>query len=333
MRGSPVGRRAFAALERFLDHVLAHEHVWICRRIRDRAALDRERIRSARSKRPRHDRNRRTQCRLACWIRCVAGRGIFERSPWVAEVAVAARPFHSREDLHAALCHGRELGNVGGATGADSRAPGWPAAPRSRRADGNESAHEQHGAGLDACARRLERLQQLNTAYNARFGFPFVLAVRAVTIARRSSARFPQRLDNDPEIERREALTQIGRIAAFRLGRADSRRARSADHGDARAPRRVQRGSSQSHLQLSAPRASPDGSDDPRLDARRRAGTHVDAVGNVVGRWRSGNAGTKVLVTGSHYDTVIDARLYDGRLGVLLPIACALEMRASAASR
>ena len=55
--------------------------------------------------------------------------------------------------------------------------------------------------------------------------------------------------------------------------------------------------------------------------------THVDAVGNVVGRWRSGNPGAKVLVTGSHYDTVIDAGCYDGRLGVLLPIACVLEMR------
>jgi len=55
--------------------------------------------------------------------------------------------------------------------------------------------------------------------------------------------------------------------------------------------------------------------------------THIDAVGNVVGRWRCGNPGAKALVTGSHYDTVIDAGRYDGRLGVLLPIVCAVELR------
>ena len=33
----------------------------------------------------------------------------------------------------------------------------------------------------------------------------------------------------------------------------------------------------------------------------------IDAVGNVVGRWRSASVGAKTLMTGSHYDTVIDA--------------------------
>jgi allantoate deiminase/N-carbamoyl-L-amino-acid hydrolase len=53
----------------------------------------------------------------------------------------------------------------------------------------------------------------------------------------------------------------------------------------------------------------------------------IDAIGNVVGRWRGdGTVGT-TLITGSHYDTVIDAGRYDGRLGILLPIACVAELR------
>jgi N-carbamoyl-L-amino-acid hydrolase len=53
----------------------------------------------------------------------------------------------------------------------------------------------------------------------------------------------------------------------------------------------------------------------------------IDAIGNVVGRWRCGIAGAKTLITGSHYDTVVNGGRYDGRLGILLPIACVAELR------
>ena len=48
---------------------------------------------------------------------------------------------------------------------------------------------------------------------------------------------------------------------------------------------------------------------------------HVDAVGNVVGRYLSQDADAKTLLTGSHYDTVRNGGKYDGREGILLPIA------------
>ncbi|MBC7513793.1 MAG: allantoate amidohydrolase [Herminiimonas sp.] len=47
----------------------------------------------------------------------------------------------------------------------------------------------------------------------------------------------------------------------------------------------------------------------------------VDAVGNVVGRYLSHDAGARTLLTGSHYDTVRNGGKYDGREGILLPIA------------
>src|SRR5262249_57221466 len=53
----------------------------------------------------------------------------------------------------------------------------------------------------------------------------------------------------------------------------------------------------------------------------------IDAIGNVVGRWRSKAPRPRTLITGSHYDTVIDGGRYDGRLGILLPIACVADLR------
>ena len=62
----------------------------------------------------------------------------------------------------------------------------------------------------------------------------------------------------------------------------------------------------------------------------REAGmeAHIDAVGNVVGRYLSGQADAKTLITGSHYDTVRDGGKYDGRLGILLPMAIVRHLHA-----
>ena len=47
----------------------------------------------------------------------------------------------------------------------------------------------------------------------------------------------------------------------------------------------------------------------------------IDALGNVVGRYVSSNPRARTLMTGSHFDTVRNGGKYDGRLGILLPIA------------
>jgi N-carbamoyl-L-amino-acid hydrolase len=49
---------------------------------------------------------------------------------------------------------------------------------------------------------------------------------------------------------------------------------------------------------------------------------HIDAVGNVVGRYHPAETGAKYMLTGSHYDTVRNGGKYDGRLGVFVPMAC-----------
>ena len=52
----------------------------------------------------------------------------------------------------------------------------------------------------------------------------------------------------------------------------------------------------------------------------------IDAVGNVVGLLRGTDPAEPRLLTGSHYDTVRNAGRYDGRLGILVPMACVREL-------
>ena len=57
--------------------------------------------------------------------------------------------------------------------------------------------------------------------------------------------------------------------------------------------------------------------------------TRIDAVGNVVGRYRSHSLAAKSVIVGSHYDTVANAGKYDGRLGIVTAIAVAEQLAAA----
>ena len=79
------------------------------------------------------------------------------------------------------------------------------------------STAEQASAGLQACsATELDSLQTLNAAYQARFNFPFIMAVKGCT-PRQIIAAMEQRLHNTPEQEFALALLQINTIARLRL--------------------------------------------------------------------------------------------------------------------
>jgi allantoate deiminase len=53
---------------------------------------------------------------------------------------------------------------------------------------------------------------------------------------------------------------------------------------------------------------------------------HLDAIGNVCGRYEGDRPGLPCLMLGSHYDTVRDAGKWDGPLGVITAIACVAEL-------
>lgn len=80
-----------------------------------------------------------------------------------------------------------------------------------------DSSAEQAAAGLDRCSpAELAEFQRLNDAYKARFGFPFIIAVRGLDRAAILEA-FRRRVVHDPATEFREALDQVHRIARLRV--------------------------------------------------------------------------------------------------------------------
>jgi OHCU decarboxylase len=142
---------------------------------------------------------------------------IFEHSPWVAERASTARPFGSIAALHAAMLDvvdaaPREMRLA--LIRAHPELAGKAAIRGELTAD---STMEQSGAGLSQCtADELARLTALNAAYRAKFGFPFILAVKGYD--RTGILReFERRIERDVDIEFDEALEQIARITRFRL--------------------------------------------------------------------------------------------------------------------
>ncbi|MBY0360450.1 MAG: 2-oxo-4-hydroxy-4-carboxy-5-ureidoimidazoline decarboxylase [Phreatobacter sp.] len=145
---------------------------------------------------------------------------VWEHSSWIAE-GTFDRGLGAAEDtaegLHAAMA-------------AVMRAAGDPAKLALIRAHPDlagklaaagrltaESTGEQASAGLDRLtdAERAE-FMRLNEAYKARFGFPFILAVKGRT-KDEIRAAFETRLANDPAAEFADALRQIERIALLRL--------------------------------------------------------------------------------------------------------------------
>ena len=143
--------------------------------------------------------------------------GVFEHSPWVARRAFADRPFASVGALHAAMVS--VVDRAGDAEKlallrAHPELAGKAAVRGEMTAD---STREQAGAGLSQCSpEEYARLTDLNARYNARFGFPFILAVKGHDRAG-ILREFARRVESDRATELRECLAQIARITKFRL--------------------------------------------------------------------------------------------------------------------
>jgi beta-ureidopropionase / N-carbamoyl-L-amino-acid hydrolase len=255
--------------------------------------------------------------------------GIFEHSPWVAERAATLRPFASRVKLHEAMC-----GKVTQATAAEQLAlirahPELAGRAAIRGELTAASTREQQGAGLSACTpEEFADLQSLNAQYGAKFGFPFVLAVRGHTPAS-VIASLRERVGHSADDERMVALEQIGRIAGFRL--ADLVSSAAGDEILAMSDRLAEFSEADDALTCSYLTDTHRATAAQIRDWMLAAGldVHIDAVGNVIGRLRGDSE--QALVTGSHYDTVVNGGKYDGRLGILLPIVVATELKTSGA--
>ena len=204
-----------------------------------------------------------------------------------------------------------------------------------------------------------------NQTYRKRFGFPFIMAAGSIdgqpaagtaTSTSDSDDRkqipptvpiadmlavMRRRMRSTRNDERAEAVRQVNRVAELRLNRLLGRQ---VFHG-----REVMRwcDALATHSEVASEQADQaDHAPAPVLTCTyltpphqacsalivgwmRQAGmqAHIDIFGNVVGRYRSSVVGARTLVTGSHYDTVRNGGKYDGRVGILLPIAWIAEMQ------
>ena len=79
------------------------------------------------------------------------------------------------------------------------------------------SKSEQSSADLGNCSpEEFDLFQNLNSRYNKKFGFPFILAVRGFQRAAILKI-FKKRIKNDTKSEFNEALMQVHQIALLRL--------------------------------------------------------------------------------------------------------------------
>ncbi|WGM40756.1 2-oxo-4-hydroxy-4-carboxy-5-ureidoimidazoline decarboxylase [Caulobacter sp. NIBR1757] len=140
---------------------------------------------------------------------------VYEDSPWVADAVWAhAAELTTAEAIAAAMAEVVDTASYERKLALIRAHP--QLASRARMADA--SVREQSGAGLDQCSpEEFAAFQRLNAAYNDRFGFPFIVAVKGMSRADILAA-FEQRLANDPATEFETAIAQIHRIARFRLG-------------------------------------------------------------------------------------------------------------------
>ena len=290
--------------------------------------------------------------------------GVYEHSPWIAKGVLQQRPFRSLTQLKRALVEvvrhaGREPQLA--LLRAHPELAGKAIIAGSLTA---ESADEQTRSGLTRCTpQELATLQRLNAAYNAKFGWPFLLAVRGprgLGLTRiEIIATLQRRLAGHPDFEFAECLRHIHRIAELRLNDKfgvaptlgntvwDWAEALAAhtDPGCAEADQLTVTYLTDAHRACAAQLRvwmGECGFDD----------VAIDAVGNVVGVYRGasphpgplpegegevpphlcplpeGEGVKRTLLTGSHYDTVRNGGKYDGRLGILVPMLCVRELHA-----
>ena len=145
--------------------------------------------------------------------------GVYEHSPWIARRAMASRPFRSLAHLKQVLAHVVSTATEAEQLGLIKAHPELAGKAMVSKTLTAESTNEQGKAGLTECTpEEFEKIQQLNSDYNARFGFPFILCIRRHT---RESAlqAFEQRLRNDRATELAGALDEISAITRLRLDR------------------------------------------------------------------------------------------------------------------
>ena len=206
-----VGRPGRAAsLARFVDYVLDHDRVWTPTRLDIARHWIRKHAPVGGWKPSRLTR--------ALFVERFGGA--YEHSPWIAAAAHDAgltAEADTADGLAKAMAAAAAKGSDDQKRSLILAHPDLAGKLALARTLTAESTREQASAGLDRLSPdELSRFTALNDTYRARFGFPFIMAIKGKGKAEILAA-FEKRLLNDSEAETPTALAEIDRIAALRL--------------------------------------------------------------------------------------------------------------------
>jgi OHCU decarboxylase len=206
-----IGRPGRAkALQRVLDYMQGHDGVWFATRLQIAEHWARRHPPSQAMRPSEMDRDSFVE----------AFGGVFEHSPWIAEAAHALElgPTHdTAQGVHSALARVFRTAPEPQRLAVIQAHPDLAGKLAQARRLTAESTSEQASVWLDALTDEArDRFSRLNDAYQAKFGFPFVIAVRDNTQDTVLNS-FQQRLENDPDSEFAQACHQVERIAELRL--------------------------------------------------------------------------------------------------------------------
>ena len=198
------------SLRKFIDYVKSHDHIWFARRI-DIA----NRWREAYPYQPRFRPSTLSKREFLSHF-----GGIYEHSDWIAERAFEAElaPAHDNPvGIAAALAFQFRAASEQERLDVLRAHPDLAGKLAQAKKLTAESTDEQASAGLDALT-DAERatFTSLNEAYVARFGHPFIIAVKEHNKASILAA-FHKRITHDAASEFQEACAQVEKIAGFRI--------------------------------------------------------------------------------------------------------------------
>jgi len=207
-----IGRPGrIAALQRFIDYVKSHQHVWFARRI-DIAHHWRE------HHPPPSRSNLPSMLDRETFIKNFGN--IFEHSEWIAERAYdegLGSAHDTRTGLFSALALQFRLATQDQKLAVLKSHPDLAGKLALSKQLTKASTNEQAGAGLDNLTpQEHTQFTKLNNNYTEKFGFPFIIAVKGLDKSRILEA-FEQRLTNQRDVEFSTACLEVERIANFRI--------------------------------------------------------------------------------------------------------------------
>ena len=138
---------------------------------------------------------------------------IFEKTQWIAEKLFEQKPFKDKDDLINKIIQIYEASQKNEALNILRAHPKLAVEENLTE----YSTKEQSRANLKNCTEEeFDEFGKLNFEYEKKFGFPFIIAVKGKDKIEILN-NFRQRINNDVELEFKEAKSQVKKIALFRL--------------------------------------------------------------------------------------------------------------------